>query len=116
MQKSFPSSFLLCGTLSFLAVGQAAAPVGANDKGMTLASQTKRLGKTVVYLKGEGPKRWMRFMRIDSSCGVVASCVPKPLLAASACPFRPKLPGPDKFHCARSRRVSHANDRQWIFL
>lgn len=41
-----------CAAFS-LAVGQAAAPVGANDKGLTLASKTKRLGKTVVYLKGE---------------------------------------------------------------
>lgn len=31
---------------------QAAAPASAGDKGLTLASKTTRLGKTVVYLKG----------------------------------------------------------------
>ena len=31
---------------------KAAAPAGAGDKGLTLASKTSRLGKTVVYLKG----------------------------------------------------------------
>lgn len=33
-------------------VEKAAAPASASDKGLTLASKTSRLGKTVVYLKG----------------------------------------------------------------
>eukprot|EP00903_Cladosiphon_okamuranus_P013128 g12244.t1 len=35
---------------------KAAAPVGAGNKGMTLASKTQRLGKTIVYLKGASLK------------------------------------------------------------
>jgi len=52
-QKRPVAIFVFCCAAYVFAGGQAAAPVGANDKGLTLASKTKRLGKTVVYLKGE---------------------------------------------------------------